>query len=97
MKELLTFCFFYWAVLFMYSIIGMVLFREYEEFGNFRSAAFTLIQTTIFKGNYKVMEEKYVTGNVLVYVYFMSFVVLNVVLLLNLIVAQLVHAYTKYN
>lgn len=56
MKELLTFCFFYFAVLFMYSIIGMVIFREYEEFNTFRGAAFTLIQTTIFKGNYQVME-----------------------------------------
>ena len=55
-RELLTFCFFYFAVLFMYSIIGMVIFREYDEFSNFSRAAFTLFQTTIFKGNSKVLE-----------------------------------------
>ena len=40
--ELLTFCVFYFAILFLYTMIGMVLFRNFEEFSSFRAAIFTL-------------------------------------------------------
>jgi len=55
---------------------------------------FTLFIVSLFKGQVDVKDkaERYLFS-----VYFLSYVILNVFLLINLIVAQLVHAYQKYN
>jgi len=55
---------------------------------------FTLFSVSLFKGQVDVKDkaERYLFS-----VYFLSYVILNVFLLINLIVAQLVHAYQKYN
>jgi hypothetical protein len=95
-RELVTFVVYYVMVLFLYTIIGMVLFKDMAEFYSFRAGMFHLFKTSVFKGQFHIHDTSMVE-DYLFAVYFISYLVLNVILLMNLIVAQLVYAFRKYN
>jgi hypothetical protein len=86
LKELLVFCFYYTSVLFLYAIVGVVLFSDLEPFRDIISAMFTLFRSTIKDYNIYVMTGARV-GDVIGYIYFNSYLILNITLLVNLIVA----------
>ena len=93
--ELLTFLFFYISVLFLYSIIGVILFQDVPEFSQIQTALFTLFRGSV--GDYDLQVLTHATEHFLGSIYFTSFAVLNIILLVNLIVAQLANAYKKVN
>lgn len=95
-RELITFSFFYFTVLFVYSIIGVIVFNDIPQFERLSIAMFTLFRATIQDYDVDIMQGSRV-GSFLAYSYFITYLVLNVTLLVNLIVAQLSHAYKKYN
>ena len=84
--ELITFVFYYTMILFIYTIIGMVLFKDMVEFGSFRAGLFHLFKTSVFRGQFHIYDTSAVEDYIF-YVYFISYLVLNVILLMNLIVA----------
>ena len=45
--EILTFVVFYFSQLFLYSVIGVVLFGDLENFAKIKTAMFTLFKATI--------------------------------------------------
>lgn len=85
LKELFIFCMYYASVLFIYSIIGVVLFNDIPEFEDLPSAMFTLFRSTIKDYDIYVMTGVAV-GDIIGYIYFNSYLILNVTLLVNLIV-----------
>lgn len=87
---------YYTSILFLYSIVGVVLFRDIEEFENIRTAMFTLFRSTIKDYDIYVMANARV-GGLIGYIYFNSYLILNVTLLINLIIGQLAYAYKKYS
>jgi hypothetical protein len=95
MRELATFVVYYITILFLYTIIGMVLFKDMAEFSSFRAGMFHLFKTSVFKGQFHIHDTSAV-ADAIFYAYFISYLVLNVILLMNLIIAQLVHAFRKY-
>ena len=84
------------SILFLYSIVGVVLFRDIEEFDDIRTAMFTLFRSTIKDYDINVMANARV-GELIGYIYFNSYLILNVTLLVNLIIGQLAYAYKKYS
>lgn len=95
MRQLIIFCMYYFSVLFLYSIVGVVLFNDIPEFADLAAAMFTLFRSTIKDYNIYVMQGAAV-GDIIGYVYFNTYLILNVTLLVNLIVGQLAYAYKKY-
>jgi len=95
MRQLIIFCMYYFSVLFLYSIVGVVLFNDIPEFADLAAAMFTLFRSTIKDYNIYVMQGVAV-GDIIGYVYFNTYLILNVTLLVNLIVGQLAYAYKKY-
>lgn len=95
-RQLIVFVMYYTSVLFLYAIVGVVLFNDLEEFNDLFAAMFTLFRSTIKDYDIYVMNEALV-GNVIGYVYFNSYLILNVTLLANLIIGQLAWSYTKWN
>lgn len=95
-RQLIVFVMYYTSVLFLYSIVGVVLFNDLPEFRTVWAAMFTLFRSTIKDYNIYVMTEARV-GAIIGYVYFNSYLILNVTLLANLIIGQLAWAYGKYN
>jgi len=93
-QELLTFSVFYLALVFIYAIIGNTIFGDMNEFKNLPSSMFTLFRATLREYNVEMMV-KNKWSLYLGYFYFNSYLVLNVLLFLNLIVAQLANAYSK--
>lgn len=85
-RELLTFSVFYMSLVFIYAIIGNVIFRDIYEFRSMPSAFFTLFKATLRDYNVDLMAHNNWDAY-LGYVYFNSYLVLNVLLFLNLIVA----------
>ena len=83
--ELLTFLFFYSAVLFFFALIGIILFPDIPEFGQINTALFTLFRGSVGDFDIKVLSDA--TEHYLGTFYFTAFAILNVVLLFNLIVA----------
>lgn len=93
-KELITFGVFYASLVFIFAIIGNVVFSDIYEFHNLGIAMFTLFKATLRNYNIELMKgSRY--GVYTGYVYFNIYLVLNVLLFLNLIVAQLANAYKK--
>lgn len=91
--ELFTFILFYLAVVFIYGIIGVVLFsNDIPEFARIWTAMFTLFRASIKDYNYDFMLNARV-GQWLANIYFNSFLIFNLIFLVNLIVAQLAYAY----
>ena len=85
MKELLIFSLYYTSVLFIYGIVGVVLFSDVPQFEDLASAMFTLFRSTIKDYDIYVMHGC-AAGDVIGYIYFNSYLILNVTLLVNLIV-----------
>lgn len=93
-QELITFSIFYLSLVFIFAIIGNVMFGDQPEFQNLPSAMFTLFKATLQDYNIELLT-KNKWGQYFGYVYFNTYLVLNIVLFLNLIVAQLANAYKK--
>ena len=93
--ELLTFLFFYTSVLFFYAIVGIILFQDIPEFRHLQNALYVLFRTSVGDYDVKILEDA--VGHTLGAFYFNSFLIINVILLLNLIVAQLANGYKKVN
>lgn len=93
--ELLTFGIMYLSVMLLYAIVGIVVFNDLASFMDLRSAMFTLFRASIGDYNVDIMDGSRI-GSLLAYAYFITYLVLNVALLVNLIVAQLAYAYKKY-
>ena len=91
----MTFLFFYTSVLFLYSIIGVILFQDIPEFDKIQTALYTLFRASV--GAYDLQLLENATEHSLGSIYFNSFVIINVILLVNLIVAQLANAYKRVN
>jgi hypothetical protein len=72
-------------VLFIYGIVGVVLFSDVPQFEDLASAMFTLFRSTIKDYDIYVMHGC-AAGDVIGYIYFNSYLILNVTLLVNLIV-----------
>lgn len=87
---------FYVTTLFVYAIIGVVLFYDSSLFSNMPLAMFTLFRATIRDYDINTLSDVRV-GGVIGYIYFNSFLIMNVTFLANLIIAQLAYAYRKYN
>lgn len=85
LRELMIFCMYYASVLFIYSIIGVVLFNDVAEFEDMPAAMFTLFRSTIKDYDIYVVAGVAV-GDLIGYIYFNSYLILNVTLLVNLIV-----------
>ena len=84
--ELLTFAIFYASMVFIYAIIGDVVFGDLEGFDDLGTAMFTLFRASLQDYDIDMMDGAR-AGNLLGYAYFNSYLVLNVVLFLNLITA----------
>lgn len=76
---------YYTSVLLLYGILGIVLFNDLPEFSNLASAMYVLFKSTIKSYNIYIMQGTAV-GDIIGYIYFNSFLILNVTLLVNLIV-----------
>lgn len=78
---------FYVSVVFIYGIIGVVLFsNDIPEFGHIWTAMFTLFRASIKDYSYDMMDNAKV-GSWIAHIYFNSFLVFNLIFLVNLIVA----------
>jgi Ion transport protein len=95
-RELITFGFYYMSVLVIYAIVGVVLFSDLMAFNDMASAMFTLFTASAKDYNINVMNGCHV-GNIIGYIYFNSYLILNVILLMNLLIGQLAYAYRKSN
>ena len=83
--ELIIFTCYYTSILFLYSIVGVVLFNDLEHFEDIIGAMFTLFRSTIKDYDIYVMTNARV-GDLIGYIYFNSYLILNVTLLVNLII-----------
>lgn len=93
---MVTYAIFYFSILFLFSVIGVVLFNDLEEFRALHTVLFTMFKATIQEYDADKMKEAKV-GAFIGYVYYISFLVLNIILIINLIVARLAHSYKQYN
>lgn len=96
MRELITFGLYYLSVLIIYAIVGVVLFSEMIAFNDMPSAMFTLFTASARDYDINVLNGCKV-GNIIGYIYFNSYLIINVILLMNLLIGQLAFAYSKYN
>jgi len=96
MRELITFGLYYMSVLIIYAIVGIVLFSDVPAFDDMASAMFTLFTASAKDYNINVLNGC-ILGNIIGYVYFNSYLIINVILLLNLLIGQLAYAYRRHN
>jgi hypothetical protein len=85
-RELVTFAVFYLSLVFIYAIIGNVIFGEMTEFRTLPTAFMTLFKATLREYDVEIMSRNK-WDQYLGYIYFNSYLVLNSLLFLNLIVA----------
>jgi hypothetical protein len=95
-KEMLIYGVFYFAQLFLFGIVGFVLFSDISEFNTLKTALFTLFTATIKDYDIYMMSNARV-GAFIGYVYFLAFLILNLILIVNLIVGQMSYAYKQYS
>ena len=84
------------AILFLFSVIGFVLFYDLEQFQQLHTTLFTLFKATISEYNADQMKEARI-GAFFGYAFFLAFMIINLILIMNLIVARLASTYKKYN
>lgn len=77
---------FYVSLVFIYAIFGNIVFGHMHEFSNLPSAMFTLFKATLRDYQADLMIDNQ-WNSYLGLIYFNSYLVLNVLLFLNLIVA----------
>ena len=94
--EMFTYAIFYFSVLFLFGVVGFVLFYDVPDFASLNTALFTLFKATIQSYDVDKMQNARV-GPFLGYTYFLSFLILNLILIMNLIVARLANVYKQYN
>jgi hypothetical protein len=56
-KDMITFGIFYFSVLFLYGIVGFVLFSDLAPFAHINTALFTLFRATIRDYDIDIMTE----------------------------------------
>ena len=93
---MITYGFYYFSVLFLFSVVGFVLFYDIQEFSALNTTLFTLFKATISDYNADIMKEAQL-GAFLGYTFFLAFMIINLILIVNLIVARLAATYKKYN
>jgi hypothetical protein len=94
--SMITYGAFYFSVLFLFSVVGFVLFYDLAPFATLQTTLFTLFKATVSDYNADVMKEAKI-GAFLGYAFFLAFMIVNLVLIVNLIVARLAATYKKYN
>ncbi len=82
---MLIFGLFYFAEIFLFAIVGIVLFSDLIPFSSLSSALFVLFKATIQDYDINMMDNAKI-GNFFSYTYFLIFLILNLVLVVNLIV-----------
>lgn len=93
---MVTYGIFYFSVLFLFAVVGFVLFYDIAEFSQLHTTLFTLFKATISDYNADIMKEARL-GAFLGYAYFLSFMIINLILIMNLIVARLAATYKRHN
>jgi len=73
-------------ILFIYSIVGTIMFHNIFEFRDMSATMYTMFRASIMDYDVDMMDSSYV-GSALAYGYFISFLIINITLLVNLIVA----------
>jgi len=94
--SMITYGFFYFSVLFLFSVVGFVLFYDLEQFNTLQTTLFTLFQTTVSEYDADIMINARL-GAFLGYAFFISFMIINLILIVNLIVGRLAATYKTYN
>jgi hypothetical protein len=95
-KTMITYGIVYFCILFLFSVIGFVLFYDLENFKELHTTLFTLFKATISDYNADQMKDAKI-GAFLGYAFFLAFMIINLILIMNLIVARLASTYKKYN
>jgi len=84
-REVIIFGIFYFCQLFLFAVVGVVLFSDLPGFQQLNTAMFTLFRATI--QDYKVDDMNNArVGYLLGYAYFLSFLIINLTLIVNLVV-----------
>jgi len=73
-------------ILFIYSIVGTIVFNNIDEFDNLSTTMYTMFRASIMDYDVDMMDSSNV-GSFLAYGYFISYLIINITLLVNLIVA----------
>jgi hypothetical protein len=94
--SMITYGIYYFSVLFLFGVVGFVLFYDIPEFSSLQTTLFTLFKATVSDYNADIMKNAKL-GAFLGYAYFLTFMILNLILIVNLIVARLSSTYKKYN
>jgi hypothetical protein len=84
-RELITFGAYYLSVLVIYAIIGVVLFSDMKSFDDMATAMFTLFKASARNYDINVLNGCKV-GNIIGYIFFNSYLIINVILLMNLLI-----------
>lgn len=93
---MITYGAFYFSVLFLFSVVGFVLFSDLPNFAALQTTLFTLFEATISSYDADQMKQAKI-GAFLGYAFFLAFMILNLILIMNLIVARLAATYKRYN
>ena len=93
---MITYGIYYFSILFLFSVVGFVLFYDVPEFSTLQTTLFTLFKATVSDYTPDIMKNAKL-GAFFGYAYFLSFMILNLILIVNLIVARLASTYKKYN
>lgn len=93
---MITYGIYYFSILFLFAVVGFVLFYDVPEFSSLQTTLFTLFKATVSDYNADIMKQAKL-GALLGYTYFLTFMILNLILIVNLIVARLSSTYKKYN
>jgi len=94
--DILIFVLFYFAELVLFALVGIVLFSDMPVFSSLSSALFMLFQATLLVYDIGIMEGARI-GNVIAYCYLISFLILNIILVVNLIVGLQSYGYKQYS
>lgn len=94
--SMITYGVYYFAVLFLFAVVGFVLFDDITEFSQLHTTLFTLFKATISDYNADIMKQARL-GAAVGYIFFLAFMIIYLILIMNLIVARLAATYKKYN
>ena len=93
---MITYGVYYFSVLFLFAVVGFVLFYDLPLFSQLQTTLFTLFEATVSVYNVDTMDNARL-GAFLGYTYFITFMIINLILIMNLIVGRLAATYKRYN
>ena len=93
--QMWVFCVYYSSILFLFGVVGFVLFYDIAQFAQLRTALYTLFRATVQDYDVDIMQNARV-GAFIGYVFFIAFLLLNLILIVNLIVARLARTFKDY-